>query len=233
MDMLYKSLSALLGYPDAALRGALPEIAAVIGGSGALPGDVKARLADLLGRMAEADPYALEAGYVETFDRGRATSLHLFEHVHGESRDRGQAMVSLRETYGQAGITLEANELPDYLPVMLEYMALVAREESDAMLRDCAHILRSIGEALAARGSDYSAVLEALLAVAGEPALERKRQASPPAEKPLDEEWLEEPVIFGPAAACAAAARCRGATAAQSAPIQFVSRHGRDARSPR
>jgi len=224
MDMLYKSLSALLGYPDAALRRALPEIAAVIGGSPALPDEVKASLADLVGTIAGADPYEAEAGYVETFDRGRATSLHLFEHVHGESRDRGQAMVSLRATYAQAGLALGAHELPDYLPAMLEYMALAPGEESGAMLRDCAHILRGIGEALVTRGSEYAAVLDALLVVAGEGRLDRTHRAAPPADKSLDDEWREEPVIFGSGAACAIAADCGRARVPPVAPIQFVSR---------
>ena len=224
MDRLYKSLSALLGYPDGALRAALPEIAAEIGGSGKLPKNVKAGLADLIGSMAAADPYDLEAGYVELFDRGRSTSLHLFEHVHGESRDRGQAMVSLQQTYAQAGLELGQHELPDYLPAMLEYMALAPGEGPREMLRDCAHIVRTVGEALASRGSGYVDVMDALLALAGEPCVDRAGKPRPQPERALDEEWAEEPVVFGPAAACSIATGCGKSGTPGSALIRFLSR---------
>jgi nitrate reductase delta subunit len=224
MNRLLKALSALLGYPDAALRGALPEIAAVIGAADGLPRPIKAALAELIGEMAQSDPYELEAAYVALFDRGRATSLHLFEHVHGESRDRGQAMVSLRETYEQAGLTLEASELPDYLPAVLEYLAVATDEEARGMLADCSHILRAIGEALVERRSRYLAVFDALLATAGEPVIDAARAARAyrSAEKPMDEEWAEEPVIFGPAAGCTLAASCASGGAGRVNPVRFM-----------
>lgn len=203
MNLLIKALGALLSYPDPELRAALPEIAEAIGKARTLPRRVQEDLAALVGEMAAADAYHLEETYVGLFDRGRATSLHLFEHVHGESRDRGQAMVDLRGVYARGGLRLSARELPDYLPAMLEYLSLAPEAEVRDMLGDCAHILRRVGEALAANGSRYSAVFDALLAVAGEkgldPAAARK---APPPEKPMDEEWAEEPVIFGPQAAC-------------------------------
>jgi nitrate reductase delta subunit len=224
MNRLYKALSALLGYPDAALRAALPEIAVTVGETKMLSRTIKSELADLIGEMAESDPYELEACYVALFDRGRATSLHLFEHVHGESRDRGQAMVSLRETYQGAGLKLGSGELPDFLPAVLEFLALSPEAEARAMLADCSHILRSVGEALAARESRYVAVFEALLALAGEERIDRARAAKRPVEeKPLDDEWVEEPVVFGPSAACGAAAGC-GTGTGQVAPVRFVPR---------
>jgi len=203
MDQLLKGLGVLLDYPGSDLRAALPDLAHVIGSSRLLPRDVRNGLAELIGEMAAADPYELEEAYVGLFDRGRATSLHLFEHVHGESRDRGQAMVSLLERYRSAGYELRRGELPDYLPALLEFLAHMPRDEAVETLGDCAHILRAIGEALASRGSRYSAVLAALLAIAGEPGLDPDRAKRPPRpEKPLDADWQEQPVIFGPAAAC-------------------------------
>jgi nitrate reductase delta subunit len=224
MNLLLKALGALLSYPDAELRAALPEIAEAIGRARTLPRRTKEDLAALIGEMAAADPYELEEGYVGLFDRGRATSLHLFEHVHGESRDRGQAMVDLRGVYARAGLELSARELPDYLPAMLEYLALAPEAEVRDMLGDCAHILRRIGEALAARASRHSAVFAALLAIAGEPGLDAAagKQALA-AEKPMDEEWAEEPVIFGPQAACGTATAGCGSRPAV-APVNFVSR---------
>jgi len=209
MNRELKALSALLGYPDAALRAALPEIAEAIGGATRLPGHVKTAIADLIGEFAGSDPYELEAAYVALFDRGRATSLHLFEHVHGESRDRGQAMVSLRELYERAGLALATGELPDYLPAVLEYAALAPAAEAKSMLCECEHILRSIGGALVARESRYAGVIDGLLAYAGAAPIDRQRAVrSQRPERPLDEEWMDEPVTFGPPAACAGSVNC-------------------------
>jgi nitrate reductase delta subunit len=143
----------------------------------------------------------LEEAYVDLFDRGRATSLHLFEHVHGESRDRGQAMVDLKTLYQNAGLQLCGNELPDYLPAVLEYLSIRPMAETREMIGDCAHILRSLGAQLAKRRSRYAAVIDAVLALAGEAGVGQGDMAEMPNEKSLDEEWAEEPVIFGPAAA--------------------------------
>jgi nitrate reductase delta subunit len=218
-----KALSALLTYPTEALVAALPEVYAAIVEEGAIDRRHRDRLKDLMQWVAGQDLLDLQADYVALFDRGRATSLHLFEHVHGESRDRGQAMVDLLHVYRQGGYRLAANELPDYLPAMLEFLSLRPKDDMREMLGDCAHILRSIGETLQERDSRYSAVFAALLAVAGEPGLGRGQRSEPEVpEKSLDEEWIEEPVIFGPAAAC-------GEAKPQVAPIQFVPRQRRDA----
>ena len=151
--------------------------------------------------MAATDPLDAQERYVELFDRGRATSLHLFEHVHGEARDRGQAMVDLNALYARHGLAIAANELPDYLPAVLEYLSTRPFEEVREMLTDCAHILRAVGEALVGHDSRYSAVLGALLTIAGEQALDFQPKPSEArvADTPgIDDEWMDEPVIFGP-----------------------------------
>jgi nitrate reductase delta subunit len=210
-----KALSALLTYPTKELVDALPDLYAAIVEEGAVERRCRDDLKGLMQWMQGQDPLELEAEYVALFDRGRATSLHLFEHVHGDSRDRGQAMVDLRKVYERSGFRLAANELPDFVPAMLEFLSSRPRAEADDMLGDCAHILRSIGETLLERGSGYSAVFAALLSLVGEPGLSRGRRSEPqPEEKSLDEEWAEEPVIFGPAAAC-------GEAKPQVAPIHF------------
>src|SRR5574340_509072 len=144
-----KALAALLTYPEPALLEALPEIRSIVAAEKLLGRDDQARLAALIDELAATDPLDAQERYVELFDRGRATSLHLFEHVHGESRDRGQAMVDLNATYAQAGLALQANELPDYLPVLLEFVSLQPEAVAKDMLDDCAHIVRKIGDALA------------------------------------------------------------------------------------
>lgn len=216
--LILRALGALLTYPRRELLEALGEIDDVIAESKLLDAAAKQRLAALVTEMRASDPLELEERYVALFDRGRSSSLYLFEHVHGDSRERGQAMVDLRAVYERAGFRLAANELPDYLPAMLEYLSCRPPEEAHDMLGDCAHILRRIGERLAARGSRHAAVLDALLAVAGQPGLDWTHAAAPPETEPhVDEEWMEAPA-FGPGSERNAASR------PQQAIVHFVPR---------
>ncbi len=198
---ILKGLGALLTYPEEDLITALPDLAELIASEKLLSQTDKQALNGLLSQLQHTDLLELQEHYVELFDRGRATSLNLFEHVHGESRDRGQAMVDLNRIYAQAGLTLSSNELPDYLPAVLEYLSLRPRAEVLDMLGDCAHILRALGERLRDRDSRYSAIFSALLTVTGEEGLGAKDTTATDHEKSLDEEWADEPVIFGPGAA--------------------------------
>jgi nitrate reductase delta subunit len=195
-----KALAALLAYPEQPLVDALPEIRQVIDAERLLARADQARLYALANELAVADLLDAQERYVALFDRGRATSLHLFEHVHGDSRDRGQAMVDLKNVYAEAGLVLAGHELPDYVPAVLEYLSLRPLDEVREMLGDCAHILRKVGEALVARSSTYSAVFAALLAIAKQPGLaaELPQVAIDTLDdKSLDEEWLDPPVLFG------------------------------------
>jgi nitrate reductase delta subunit len=196
------ALAALLSYPTAALVQALPEIRGEIAAERRICRRDRERLGALIDEIAAADLLELQEEYVALFDRGRATALNLFEHLHGDSRDRGQAMVDLAETYAKGGLALSTRELPDYLPVLLEYLSTRPPAEVKEMLGDCAHIVRGIGEALVRRESAYAAVPGALLAIAGEAGLEVPREAlAPEDEPPLDETWAEAPVLFGCGAA--------------------------------
>ena len=196
-----KALAALLTYPEPAWFGALPEIRGIVEAEKLLRGDDRTRLAALIDALAVSDPLDAQERYVDLFDRGRATSLHLFEHVHGEARDRGQAMVDLSALYARHGLAIAANELPDYLPAVLEYLSTRPLDEAREMLADCAHVLRAVGEALVGHDSRYGAVFGALLTIAGEPALDfrPKPRETRVADVPgIDDEWVDEPVIFGP-----------------------------------
>ena len=148
-----RALGAVLSYPCPELRAALPEIAGAIAACRAIPAAERAALKDLLDELAAMDPLDAEERYVELFDRGRATSLNLFEHLHGDARERGRAMVALKELYERAGFVLNTPELPDHLPVLLEYLSCRDRGEIGDMLGDCADIVRGIGEALVKRGT--------------------------------------------------------------------------------
>jgi nitrate reductase delta subunit len=186
-------LAALLAYPDAELRRDLAEMTVLLARDGALSGSRRGELEALARWLGDGEPLDVEAQYVETFDRGRSTSLHLFEHVHGDSRDRGPAMIDLARTYAAAGLMLKEGELPDYLPVVLEFASTQPPREAKAFLGEIAHIVNAIFSALLQRGSRYAAVMGALLDMAGEPA----RAVEIPAEPALDESWAEPPAFDG------------------------------------
>lgn len=124
-----RALARLLDYPTLELQQAVSELVEVIDAERRLGHAMRARLGDWCRRLAGAELLDLQAEYVGLFDKGRSTSLLLFEHVHGESRDRGQAMVDLMAEYHAAGFVLDARELPDYLPLFLEYLS--TRDEAD------------------------------------------------------------------------------------------------------
>jgi nitrate reductase delta subunit len=116
-----KILAALLHYPEEALQAAVPELRALVAADSLFKDSDRGSLNAFLIRVQENDLLELQSEYVATFDRGRKLSLHLFEHVYGESRDRGQAMVNLLAQYRAIGLELAVKELPDYLPLFLEY----------------------------------------------------------------------------------------------------------------
>jgi nitrate reductase molybdenum cofactor assembly chaperone NarJ/NarW len=201
--IMFRALSALLSYPSKEMQRALPEIADVIRNAPTMAPAARSDLLDLIDELGRDDLLAVEERYVDLFDRGRALSLHLFEHLHGESRDRGEAMVDLKQIYERAGFSLSTRELPDYLPVVLEYLSCRDLAEAQAMLADCAHILKTIGRSLIARRSRYAAVLQALLVIAGESPIDVGK-VPPVKEKTetLDRDWLEQPAfasVSGPA----------------------------------
>ena len=186
-------LAALLAYPDHEIRGYLGEMRAILRGEHALSAERRQEIEVLIDSLVSADPLEAEAGYVELFDRGRATSLHLFEHVHGDSRDRGPAMIDLAQTYEKAGLYLAPGELPDYLPAVLEFVSTQPATEARAFLDEMSHIFNSLFSALQGRASPYASVLGALLELAGEKAQPVKIAA----EQPLDESWIEPRVFDG------------------------------------
>ena len=196
----YVALSALLSYPDPELIEALPQVARLLDEEGFIPPAALGKLRALVRELAGEDLYELQERYVSLFDRSRALSLHLFEHVHGESRDRGQAMVDLARLYESQGLQVVDHELPDYLPAFLEYLSLLPGAQARGLLVETADILRALHKGLARRDSRYAAVLEALLALAGETVSEpavTAGEVEPDSPEALDREWAEEPVLFG------------------------------------
>lgn len=181
-----RSLSALLCYPEAALIEALDELRS---GFGAAPYCQLAGLFDLLQSLPLV---RLQEQYVDTFDRNPAQSLHLFEHIHGESRERGQAMVDLLAEYRQAGFEPDVAELPDYVPLFLEFLSVVEPARVVPLLDDAIHVLAAIGGKLARNGSPYAGVFAVLQQMAS---VEPQPLATPPVRDM--EEAME---MFGPGA---------------------------------
>jgi nitrate reductase delta subunit len=204
-------LARLLAYPDAALRADLVDLRVALHGDQTVPVQRLAELEALISTLERGSALDNEAHYVEVFDRGRATSLHLFEHVHGDSRERGPAMIDLTQTYEKAGLFLGPDEMPDYLPVVLEFVSTQPPKEARAFLGEMAHIFNAIFNALQQRQSPYAAVLGALLELAGEKAHAVK--ITP--DEDMDKAW-EEPVVFD---GCSTKGQ---AAPGQAQPIHFV-----------
>ncbi|MNO71074.1 Nitrate reductase molybdenum cofactor assembly chaperone NarJ [compost metagenome] len=195
-------LARLLDYPNAELQAASAEAIAILDAEDRLPAPLRVQLAQWCRELASGELLDLEEAYVELFDRGRATSLLLFEHVHGESRDRGQAMVNLLAEYEAAGFQLDARELPDHLPLFLEYLSTRSDAEIGQWLGDIQHILALLTARLEERDTRYALVPRALLALIGATdAIDEQRSAvstEAPDNTPqaLDAVWEEEAVRF-------------------------------------
>ena len=180
-------LARLLDYPDAQLRPQVGELLQALAEEDVLGKDRLAELHALGRQLAQHDMYALQERYVETFDRGRQTSLHLFEHIHGDSRERGPALLDLAQTYEKAGLLFNAPELPDHLGVVLEFASTQPAALAREFLGEMTHILNALFTALLQRQSPYASVIAAILEAAGE-----KAQSVPLAPEPdMDEAWAE------------------------------------------
>lgn len=200
----FKALSVLLSYPGEELQHAIPAIRAVLA-EGVIPRSAATALEPLLCSLETGDLYDLQECYVLLFDRSLTLSLNLFEHIHGESRDRGGAMVDLLETYRAGGFELAGPELPDHLPVLLEFLSTQPLAEARQVLADAGHILVALAERLTRRESVYAAVLDALVALASaDPAGEEaqillsQQDDNPEDLAALDAVWEEAQVTFGP-----------------------------------
>lgn len=200
MARTYRALAALLSYPTEELQAATGEIAEALAEEAIVAAPELAAIRTFLDELAGTDIYELQAQYFALFDRSRTLSLHLFEHIHGESRDRGQAMADLITLYRSHGLDMAADELPDFLPLFLEFLSLLPDDEARAMLAEPAGILRALTDRLAARNTGYMTVMAALADIAAAPTL---AVSDIPAEDPddleaMDASWEEAAVRFGP-----------------------------------
>ena len=208
-----KVISCLLHYPDGGLQAHAEELVAAVDAATEPGAASRDALRGLIHHLADNDLLTLQGEYVDTFDRGRSRSLHLFEHVHGDSRDRGQAMIDLIRVYGEHGFHIDCAELPDYLPLFLEFCAQIGPADAREWLEQVAHVLQLLHQRLLRHHSPYAAALQALLELAGADSEddEVRRQiadeAADDTPAALDKVWRESPVTFAgaPAPACAPA----------------------------
>ena len=167
----FKVISLLLCYPESDWLAALPELNDALAAEADFNGDAAVRMAPLFAQLRESELIALQENYVATFDRNPSHSLHLFEHIHGESRDRGSAMIDLLNEYWTHDFDASASELPDYVPLFLEFLSQLPTDEALELLGDAVHVLATIGRKLDANGSPYATafqLLEALSPVAAQ-----------------------------------------------------------------
>lgn len=188
-----RALALLLSYPDAKMRSNLPATVEILASEGALSKSRITELQAFANHLQKIDALEAEANYVETFDRGRSTCLNLFEHVHGDSRDRGPAMIDLSKTYEQSGLQLDPDELPDHLCVVLEFASTQPLEIAQSFLDEMAHILNAIFSALLNQKSPYATVIAAVLELSGNEA----QKVDIPAEESMDASWQEPDAFDG------------------------------------
>lgn len=205
MARTYSALAALLSYPTAETAVLMPSVMQALALDGIVPLKLVRRLAPLARELERGDLYELQARYVDLFDRTRSLSLQLYEHVHGESRDRGQAMVELLKLYSAHGLELTAKELPDHLPVFLEFLSQRPPQEAAALLGQAAHVLEALRERLRKREAPYALVFDALVSIVEADrnpealkALMQEPDDNPNDLEALDRAWAEEQVTFGP-----------------------------------
>lgn len=203
MNKTLKIASLLLTYPEPGWLQAVPGFESALAEEGLLSQPTRERIV-ALARHLEADPLAAQEAYVGLFDQTRSLSLHLFEHVHGVSRDRGQAMVDLGELYATHGLSIERHELPDYLPLFLEFLAVLSDDAARETLNEALHVIAALGERLKRRDSRYAVVFEAIVEFAGTvvPREEIEPLLAVPDDDPsdlaaLDAAWEAEEVTFG------------------------------------
>ena len=201
MKLTLKALAALLGYPSAELKANIGDVRAAIIHDGVLSVADYSRLDPLLRQFKSSELLDLQSAYSELFDRSRSLSLHLFEHVHGDSRERGQAMIDLGQQYMESGFFLEASELPDFVPVFLEYASCLPAQDAREMLGQPAHVFAALAERLDKRDAGYAAIFHCLVSLTKARVDADARavvdQNTPPEDAAdIDVEWEEAPVSF-------------------------------------
>lgn len=222
--LTFRVLSALLSYPRPELKAEAGEAERILRTEGILTGSQLENVCAFLQQLRVMPQLAAESSYIDAFDRGRSTSLYLFEHIHGESRDRGQAMIRLLARYRMHGLELHSKELPDFLPLFLEFLSTCRPEEGRKYLSEVIDIIAMIGERLRTRGASYAPLLEAVASLVARGTDNESRAAESGQDDrddtpaALDAAWEESPVTFDDVALNAAQGQMDAASQGRRAP---------------
>lgn len=199
---ILKVISLLMSYPTQDLQQYAEELRSEINAAREIPPQSREELNRLLEALSRRDLMDVQEEYGMLFSRGRSLSLMLFEHVHGESRDRGQAMVDLMGRYQTHGFEMSVRELPDYIPLYLEYLSQRPHLEARQSLADVSHLLARLSARLQERQSLYHTLFDALLIISGE-RIDTKELRKVAAKEERDDTleamdavWEEEQVTF-------------------------------------
>lgn len=199
---ILKVISMLMVYPTAELQAVADDLRDEINQSREIPPSSRVALNLLVDDVCRRDLMEVQESYGFLYDRGSSLSLLMFEHVHGESRDRGQAMVDLMALYQEKGFEITVKELPDFIPLYLEYLAQQDDIDAREGLADVAHIFGLLATRLKKRESHYAALFDALLIISGVQVDMEELQQQVATEKrddtveAMDEVWEEEQVTF-------------------------------------
>ena len=200
--MILKVISRLMDYPTQELFDAADEMVDVINASEELSLEKRSTMVEFITTLTARDLYDAQESYGLLFDRGRALSLLLFEHVHGESRDRGQAMVELMNVYNEKGVYVDVSQLPDYIPLYLEFLSEQDTAYAQEWLGDICHLLTTLAERLIDRKCDYSILFDSLIEVSGysvdrkEIATAVRKEERDDTIEAIDKEWEDREVKF-------------------------------------
>jgi len=221
--LILKVISRLLDYPSQALIDNSDELVDAVNES-ELSADHKSQLVTFINTLTATDLYDSQERYDLLFERGRALSLLLFEHVHGESRDRGQAMVNLMSEYTEKGFDVASEQMPDYIPLYLEFLSEQEKSYAQEWLTDVSHILTVLSERLLDRECDYRILFESLIELSGA-AVEREKIAEAvKKEQPddtmeaIDKAWEDKEIRFDDPIQSGSESSCSGGYSAQSTP---------------
>lgn len=195
----YKILSLLLSYPNAELQEFLPQAINELQNEALLQPDKVKEIALFVSHFGKMELTDWQAEYVQLFDHSRSASLHLFEHIKGDSKDRGQAMVDLIGFYSDKGWSLAASELPDYLPVLLEFLSLGDIHDAAEILNEPVHIINRIYLALKEKENPYRHLLSAVISLSAKQPDEKATELIIQNDNPSDPDadYEEKPIEFG------------------------------------
>jgi len=194
--LLWRIAALLLDYPSAQILELTEQLTSA---AMELPATLGASVLDFLREFHDADQMQLAMAYVETFDMRRRSSLHLTYYAYGDTRKRGMALLRFKHAYRQAGLQLDDSELPDFLPLVLEFAATIDLLEGERLLAEHVPVLELLRLSLLDNGSPYASVLTAVLATLPPiSTADRRRIAELAAQGPPDEDVGLEPFAMDP-----------------------------------